>query len=82
MRAVQVCLVAGLMGVAGAAHAGTQYTVYCANEKIEVDMRDKEQMSLARGSNLCAFGSFDFLSDAQNFSQQFGGEGGKCNCGR
>ncbi len=81
MRIIQACVAtAAIMLISGAAQANTKYTVYCANDRIEVDMRDMQQMVSARGSGICAFGSFDFLSDAQNFSKQFGGEGGKCSC--
>jgi hypothetical protein len=57
------------------------YFVYCANDKIEVDSRNFEQMKSARGSGICQLGSFDYLSDAQSFAQKnFGGPGGKCSC--
>ena len=58
------------------------YYVYCANNRIEVDSRNPEQMRSARGSSLCQMGpSFGFLSDAQNFAQRnFGGAGRSCSC--
>ncbi|MCC7427546.1 MAG: hypothetical protein IT557_11615 [Alphaproteobacteria bacterium] len=68
---------------AGAAQTAlaASYFVYCANERIEVEMRNLEQMRNARGSNVCLFGGFDYLSDAQNFARRnFGGEGARCSC--
>lgn len=57
------------------------YFVYCANDKIEVDSRDFNQMKSARGSGICQLGSFNYLSDAQSFAQKnFGGPGKKCSC--
>jgi hypothetical protein len=58
------------------------YYVYCANNRIEVDSRNPEQMRNARGSGTCQMGpSFGFLSDAQNFAQRnFGGPGRACSC--
>lgn len=61
--------------------AQTRYTVYCANEKIEVDSRTPEQMANARGSGTCAFQSFGYLSDAQAFAERnFRGIGAPCSC--
>lgn len=58
------------------------YFVYCASDKIEVDSRNFEQMKSARGTPICQMGSFNYLSDAQNFAQKnFGGPGKKCSCG-
>jgi hypothetical protein len=54
--------------------------VYCANDRIEVDGRSFEQMQIARGSGICMFGQFNFLSDAQDFAKQFGGVGASCRC--
>lgn len=57
------------------------YFVYCANDKIEVDSRNYEQMLSARGTPLCQLGAFDYLSDAQSFAQKnFKGPGSKCAC--
>ena len=59
----------------------TTYSVYCANGKIEVDMRDFEQMKNARGSDICKLGEFNYLSDAQSFAKKnFGGIGTACSC--
>lgn len=55
--------------------------VYCANGKIEVDNRSLQQMLSARGSNVCQFGSFSYVSDAENFvKKNFGGVGASCAC--
>jgi len=58
------------------------YYVYCANDRIEVESRDPNQMRIARGSGVCQMGpTFGFLSDAQNFAQRnFGGAGRACSC--
>lgn len=61
------------------AHAA--YYVYCANNKIEVDSRNPDQMRSARGSGVCMLSQFNFLSDAQSFAQRnFGGAGRPCSC--
>lgn len=62
--------------------AWADYYVYCANNRIEVDGRNPEQMRIARGSGVCQMGPrFGFLSDAQSFAQRnFGGAGRPCSC--
>lgn len=64
------------------AAALADYYVYCANNRIEVDGRNPEQMRIARGSGVCQMGPrFGFLSDAQTFAQRnFGGAGRTCSC--
>jgi len=64
------------------AAALADYYVYCANNRIEVDSRNPEQMASARGSGTCQMGpKFGFLSDAQSFAQRnFGGAGRACSC--
>lgn len=64
------------------AAAWADYYVYCANNLIEVDGRNPEQMRSARGSGVCQMGpKFGFLSDAQSFAQRnFGGAGRPCSC--
>jgi hypothetical protein len=71
--------VAGVLAPA-AAHA--DYYVYCANNRIEVDSRDPNQMRIARGSGVCQMGpKFGFLSSAQDFARNnFGGAGRPCSC--
>jgi hypothetical protein len=57
------------------------YGVYCANGKIEIDSRSFEQMRIARGSGICAFGQFNYLSDAQNFARRNNfTPGASCSC--
>lgn len=63
------------------AAAQTRYSVYCANNKIEVDSRTPEQMRSARGSGACLLQSFNFATDARDFARRnFGGEGSRCSC--
>ena len=53
-----------------------KYTVYCADDRIEVSFWDLEQMKVRRGSNVCQFQSYTSYSSALNFAQKnFGGEG-------
>lgn len=67
--------------VLATASASTQYSVFCANDRIEIDSRSFEQMKVARGSGLCLLGSFGYLSDAQSFAKKnFGGAGASCSC--
>ncbi len=70
-----------IMGALLMAQNKTTYSVYCANNRIEVDMRTLEQMKNARGSDICRLGKFNYLSDAQSFAQKnFGGVGAACSC--
>ena len=64
------------------ATARADYYVYCANNRIEVDGRNPEQMRIARGSGVCQMGpKFGFLSSAQDFARNnFGGAGRPCSC--
>lgn len=63
------------------AQSRTHYYVYCANNRIEVDSRDPEQMRGARGSGVCQMGQFNFRMDAESFARNnFGGAGGRCSC--
>ena len=54
------------------------YSVYCANGKIEIDMRTEAEMKSARGSNVQTLGKFNNRTDADKLAKQFGGVGGKC----
>lgn len=82
-RLVLMCLVVLLASVTSAAAEATMYSVFCANGKIEVDMRSLDQMKSARGSDVCMFGQFSTLSSAQDLARkQFGGEGASCTCGK
>ena len=59
-----------------------RYTVYCADDRIEVSFWDLEQMKVRRGSNVCQFQSYTSYSSALNFAQKnFGGEGASCTSG-
>ena len=56
-----------------------RYTVYCANDHIEVSFWDLEQMKVRNGSNVCQFQSYTSYRSALNFAQKnFGGEGASC----
>ena len=58
-----------------------RYTVYCADDRIEVSMWDLEQMKVRRGSDVCQFTSYTSYSDALRFAaKNFGGEGSACTC--
>ena len=80
MRPLLAALVACAAMLPLAAQAS--YYVYCANNRIEVENRDPNQMRIARGSGVCRMGpTFGFLSDAQSFAQRnFGGAGRSCSC--
>ena len=70
-----------IVGIAAPALGQTKYYVYCANNKIEIDMRDPAHMRSARGSDVCMFGQFGFHTDAQNFVRKnFGASGARCSC--
>ena len=67
--------------VIGSGSPALAYGVYCANGKIEIDSRSFEQMRIARGSGVCAFGQFNYLSDAQNFARRNNfTPGSSCSC--
>ena len=70
-----------LAGLAPAS-ALASYYVYCANNRIEVDSRDPNQMRIARGSGVCQMGPvFGFRTDAMQFAERnFGGPGRACSC--
>lgn len=58
-----------------------RYTVYCADDRIEVAMWDLEQMIVRRGTPVCQFASYTSYSDALSFAEKnFGGEGESCSC--
>ena len=79
--AVAMCCALFVLVLPPSAQSSTKYSVYCANGKIEVDMRTPEQMKSARGSDVCQLGEFNYLSDAQSFAKKnFGGVGAKCSC--
>lgn len=80
MRLAIIAACIAFMAAPFAAQASGYY-VYCANNKIEVDSRDFNQMKSARGSGICQMGSFGYRMDAESFAKKnFGGVGGKCAC--
>lgn len=56
------------------------YGVYCANGKVEVDMRPLDQMKSARGGNVCLLKGFAYKTDADKYAASIGGVGGSCSC--
>jgi hypothetical protein len=57
------------------------YSVYCADDRIEISLSDLEQMKVRRGSDVCQFASYTSRSSAMDFARKnFGGEGGGCAC--
>jgi hypothetical protein len=61
--------------------AGSEYGVYCAESRVEIDTRSLDQMVSARGSDTCRLSGFDSLSSAESFAGNFGGEDAECTCG-
>jgi len=58
-----------------------RYTVYCADDRIEISFWDLEQMKVRRGSDVCQFASYTSSSSAMDFAKKnFGGEGQPCSC--
>lgn len=58
-----------------------RYTVYCADDRIEISFWDLAQMIVRRGNPVCQFASYTSYSDAITFAQKnFGGEGKPCFC--
>jgi hypothetical protein len=58
-----------------------RYTVYCADDRIEVSMWDLAQMHVRRGQDVCQLASYTSSSDADRFATvNFGGEGSSCTC--
>ena len=73
--------VAGLILVAGggAVLAQSDYGVFCASGRIEIDGRSEAEMRSQRGA--CQFGRFPSRSDAENFARRnFNGVGASCSC--
>jgi hypothetical protein len=85
----RLCMVAAAgaaaMAVSGVVWAQSptveRYTVYCADNRIEISFWDIEQMKVRRGSNVCQFASYTSYSSALDFAKKnFGGEGNSCSC--
>lgn len=67
--------------IEAAAYEVERYTVYCADDRIEVSFWDLEQMMVRRGSNVCQFMTYTSYGDALKFAEKnFGGEGKPCSC--
>lgn len=79
--ATLACLpVPGVMRSAAALEP-ERYTVYCADDRIEISFWDLEQMKVRRGLDVCQFTSYTSYSDAIRFAERnFGGEGASCSC--
>jgi hypothetical protein len=68
-------------GIIASTSGALAYGVYCASNKIEIDSRSFDQMRIARGSGICMFGQFNFLTDAQNFARRNNMQpGAPCSC--
>ncbi|MGE0501972.1 MAG: hypothetical protein AB7I79_13590 [Rhizobiaceae bacterium] len=64
-----------------AAYEVERYTVYCADDRIEISFWDLKQMIVRRGNPVCQFASFTSYSSAITFADKnFGGEGESCFC--
>ncbi|MGP1517242.1 MAG: hypothetical protein ACTTJV_06440 [Ottowia sp.] len=74
---IAVCALFSAVAFAGPV-APAKYTVYCANGKIEVDMRNLESMRSARGRDTYALREFTHISDARKFAANMGGIGSAC----
>jgi len=58
-----------------------RYTVYCADDRIEISFWDLAQMKVRRGLDVCQFQSYTSSSSASDFARKnFGGEGQPCSC--
>jgi hypothetical protein len=57
------------------------YSVYCADDRIEISFWDLAQMIVRRGNPVCLFASYTSRSSAMTFAEKnFGGEGRPCWC--
>jgi hypothetical protein len=79
---VAACLIlAALAPAAALAQDVEHYTVYCADDRIEISFWDLAQMKVRRGSDVCQFASYTSSSSASDFARKnFGGEGQPCSC--
>lgn len=72
---------AGASVESASAYEVDHYTVYCADDRIEVSMWDLAQMIVRRGNPVCQFARYTSYSDALKFAEKnFGGEGKDCFC--
>jgi hypothetical protein len=79
---VAACLILAVQAPAAAvAQDIEKYTVYCADDRIEISFWDLAQMKVRRGSDVCQFASYTSSSSASDFARKnFGGEGQPCSC--
>ena len=57
------------------------YSVYCADDRIEISFWDLAQMIVRRGEPVCLFATYTSRSSAMTFAEKnFGGEGQPCWC--
>jgi hypothetical protein len=78
---VVACLFLAAMPLAATAQEVEKYTVYCADDRIEISFWDLAQMQVRRGSDVCQFATYTSRSSAMDFAQKnFGGEGSGCSC--
>ena len=74
-------LLTALAPAAAIAQEVEHYTVYCADDRIEISFWDLAQMKVRRGSDVCQFASYTSSSSASDFARKnFGGEGQPCSC--
>lgn len=80
-RAAAASLLVLLAPASGFAQTIEHYTVYCADDRIEISQFDIEQMRIRRGSDVCQFAQYTSRSSAMSFAEKnFGGEGKDCSC--
>lgn len=78
--ALGACAALGTVGGAAAQNI-EHYTVYCADDRIEISSSDIEQMQIRRGADVCQFQSYSDRSGAMRFAEKnFGGERAPCSC--
>jgi hypothetical protein len=81
IRVAACLLLATLAPAAAIAQDVEKYTVYCADDRIEISFWDLAQMKVRRGSDVCQFASYTSSSSASDFARKnFGGEGQPCSC--
>ena len=80
-RAAACLALVALAPAAALAQEVEKYTVYCADDRIEISFWDLAQMKVRRGSDVCQFASYTSSSSASDFARKnFGGEGQPCSC--
>lgn len=78
--ALAVCIAPAMFSGAAAQNI-ERYTVYCADDRIEISSADLEQMQIRRGADVCQFQSYSDRSGAMRFAEKnFGGERAPCSC--